>query len=104
MEELQERVAWLEKVVNELARVVYLHAGAIAETKREFGIHYHLNDGATTPLVLRTGDHQYKRVSQSSVAVDALDHDPSAEIQEHERDPQAFVKRVYGDLFYWPWE
>jgi hypothetical protein len=104
VEDLQERVAWLEKVVTELARVVYVHAGTIAEMKREFGIHYHVKDGRTTPFVLRTGDPLYRLVAQVSVASNAIDHDPAPEIQEYEREPQEFLKSTYSDLFYWPWE
>lgn len=104
MEDLQERVAWLEKVVAELAKVVYAHAGTIAETKRDFGVHYHMKDGRTTPAILRTGDPLRKLVTQVSVASNAIDHDPTPEIQEYERDPQAFLKSAYSSLFYWPWE
>lgn len=104
MEDLQERVAWLENVVAELAKVVYIHANTIAEMKREFGLHYHVKDGRTTPAVLRTGDSQYKLVTQVSIASNVIDHDPANEILEYEKDSQAFLKSTYGDLYYWPWE
>jgi hypothetical protein len=102
--DLQERVARLEELVTELTKVVYVHAGTVAEMKREFGVHYHKNDGMTVPAVLRTGDPLFKMVTKLSVASKAVDRDPTPEIQEYERDPQAFMKNNYSELFFWPWE
>ena len=97
-------VAQLEQIVTELTRVVYLHAGTIAETKREFGVHYHKEEGKTIPIVLRTQDLFFDQVRRLSATSLAIEHDPTPEIMEYERDPEAFLKSNYSDLFFWPWE
>lgn len=101
--DLLARVSQLEKLVGELTRVVYIHAGTIAETRREFGVHYH-REHYTIPAVLRTGDLYFDQVARLSAQVITVQRDPTAEIKEYERDPQAYLKNTYSDLFYWPWE
>ena len=98
--DLEERVAGLEKVVRELTEVVCSHAFALASLRYEFGFHYHVHDGQTLPHVLNSGDPLMKLVTSVSL----LDTDVKPQIVEYERDPQAYMKSNYGDLFYWPWE
>jgi len=98
--DLEGRRAELEKVVGELTKVVYSHAFAVASLRYEFGMHYHVHDGQTLPHVLNTGDPLLKLVTSVSL----LDTDVKPQIVEYERDPQAFLKSNYSDLFYWPWE
>lgn len=50
--------------------------------------------------MLNTGDPLLKLVTSVSL----LDTDVKPQIVEYERDPQAFLKSNYSDLFYWPWE
>jgi hypothetical protein len=102
--DLRETISRLENLVKELVRVVYIHAGVIAEMKREFGIHYHREEGRTIPAILRTGDLYFDQVARLSAQAISVQHDPTLEIQEYEKDPQAFLKSNYSDLFYWPWE
>lgn len=101
---LEERVSRLEELVRELTRVVYIHAGAIAETKREFYVHYHREEGKTIPAVLRTGDMFFDQVRRLSAQAISVERDPTPEIQAYESDPQGFLRSTYGDLYYWPFE
>jgi hypothetical protein len=99
--ELQERVDWLEKVVTELTQTVYRHALEIASLRREFGLHYHLHEGKSPPQVLRADDPQLPLVT----AIAGLDKKAvKQQIEEFDRDSQAYLKKNYSDLFYWPWE
>jgi len=100
VEVLEERVAGLEKTLGELTRAVYQHAFALANLSREFGLHYHRRDGNTLPFILESGDKLLSYVASVSFMDDAA----KQRIEEYERDPQAFLKSNYGDLFYWPWE
>jgi hypothetical protein len=102
--DLLEKISQMEKLLNELVRVVYVHAGTIAENKREFVVHYHREEGKTIPAILKTGDLYFDQVARLSASSISVEHDPTLEIQAYERDPQAFLKSNYGDLFYWPWE
>jgi hypothetical protein len=102
--DLLEMISRQEKLLQELARVVYTHAGVIAELKREFGVHYHREEGRTIPAVLKTGDLYFDQVARLSAQAISVERDPTPEIKEYERDPQAFLKSNYCDLFYWPWE
>ena len=102
--DLSEMVSRLEKLLVELTRVVYVHAGVIAEMKREFAVHYHREEGWTIPAVLRTGDLFFDQVARLSAQAISVQHDPTPEIQAYERDPQAFLTSSYSDLFYWPWD
>jgi hypothetical protein len=102
--DLREMITRQEKVLDELVRVVYVHAGVIAEMKREFSVHYHREEGKTIPAVLRTGDLYFDQVTRLSAQAISVQHDPTPEIKAYESDPQAFLKSTYGDLFYWPWE
>ena len=99
-QDLEGRVARLEEVIQELTKVVYSHAFALASLSREFGVHYHVYEGKTLPKILTSGAPLFSTVTK--VSPPAVD--PRPQIEGFERDPQAFLRESYSDLFYWPWE